>query len=160
MKRPTPTKPRTPKKSRASVKLRQARKHVTVKESLHRLDGPRSPFALMSKTRPNGHFNEWPVQDKNAFVAFLHLVMPLMQLNKDPVPVCEFVSCHLGLPYGIRHWLVQSVLSDVFHEFYVWSADFYGTAEQFLDYATEEDLDVAGVEAMVWAVRLARLERH
>lgn len=111
-----------------------------------------------SSTRPPGHPNDWPLDDKNAFVALVNATYARMARGEKQVGAAHDAAREIGLDGGERHWLVDEMLAGCFGAFYAPSSDLYASAQDFLKWAGERDLEHIGPEAIAWARKLALAE--
>lgn len=109
----------------------------------------------LSRRRPAGHVNNWPIGDYNGFVA---LVQAAVARTEDhPVERVSFAAKELGIHH--RHWLVLAVLAGTYQKFPLCGGHFFAEdAEVFLRMATTHDLEDR--EMADWARRLARAGPH
>lgn len=109
-----------------------------------------------SASRPPGHPNDWPVDDKNAFVLFLKLASARIEASgRNPVEACHAAAKAMQLEGGPCHWLVDAVLAGVFDTFYLRSGDYYAGAGHFVRAGCAIDFKQLGPEEVGYARLLA-----
>lgn len=110
---------------------------------------------MTSARRPDGHPNDWPVADKNAFLVLVVLSKIAVGNGVGEVQAVHDTAKEIGLDGGPGHWLVDEVLNGVFECFYVRSGDHYASAPELLKWGTADDLVRLGPDAVRWARDLA-----
>lgn len=108
-----------------------------------------------SATRPDGHPNDWPVADKNAFLVMVVLSKVAVGNGAGCVRAVHDASREIGLEGGSEHWLVDAILAGVFDCFFIRSGDHYASAMDLVHWGTAEDLALLGPGAIAWARELA-----
>lgn len=111
-----------------------------------------------SSARPPGHPNDWPRDDKNAFVALVTQTYALMARAENEVTAAHEAARKIGLDGGEHHWMCDEMLSGVMGVFYLRSGDHYADAACAVRFATLADLEQMGPEAVTWARVLAEAE--
>lgn len=110
-----------------------------------------------SPTKPPGHVNDWPPNDKNAFVVLVTETYARMARDENEVVAAHGAAREIGLDGGEHHWMCDEMLSGVFGMFYL-SGDHYAGAVGTVKFATLTDLERMGPEAVAWARKLALAE--
>lgn len=111
-----------------------------------------------SPTRPPGHPNDWPLDDKNGFVALVTQTYARMARGENAVGAAHEAAREVGLDGGEHHWMCDEMLSGVMGVFYLRSGDHYAGADCAVRFATLADLEQMGPEAIAWARKLALAE--
>jgi hypothetical protein len=111
-----------------------------------------------SATRPPGHPNDWPLDDKNAFVALLQGIADKQAVEMGQIAAAHASARELELEGKENHWMVDELLGGCFGGFYVRTSDLYANAQDFLKWAGERDFEHIGSEAVAWARKLALAE--
>jgi hypothetical protein len=78
-----------------------------------------------------------------------------MAAGDDEIEACHAAAYEMGLDGGAAHWLVESILANVFGRFYVRSGDHYADAGTLLDHGTVGDLNRLGAGTIAWAKRVS-----
>lgn len=108
-----------------------------------------------SPKRPPGHVNDWPLDDRNAFVALVTETYARMARGEGEVGAAHEAARTVGLDGAESHWMCDEMLSGVFGVFYVRSGDHYADAAGVVRFATLADLEQLGPVAVAWARELA-----
>ncbi|MEM7120561.1 MAG: hypothetical protein AAF563_04740 [Pseudomonadota bacterium] len=110
---------------------------------------------MTSRSRPEGHVNDWPIEDYDAFVGMIELAEG--RGEDHIVDRVALAARELGLRPD--HWLVREALVGVYGKFPVYGGTFYAEdAEAFFRNATPSDL--ADRETVGWAKELAGAVEH
>jgi hypothetical protein len=104
---------------------------------------------------PDGHPNDWPRAERLAFQLMIDLMSQRMSAGEQEIDACHAAAVELGLDGGANHWLVESILANVFGRFYVRSGDFYADAGALLGHGTAGDLNRLGAGTTAWAKRVS-----
>lgn len=110
-----------------------------------------------SATRPSGHPNDWPLDDKNAFVALVTQTYARKARGENEVVAAHGAAREIGLEGGEHHWMCDEMLSGVFGLFYL-TGDHYANGDDAVKFATLADLERMGPETVAWARKLAMAE--
>lgn len=109
-----------------------------------------------SEKRPDGHVSEWPLHDKNAFMALVLGIIARKAAGRGTVEAAHAVAEEIGLEGGQLHWMVDDALASAFHVYYVRSCDLYAGADDFIKWAEARDLAYIGPDAVAFARVLAK----
>ena len=104
---------------------------------------------------PEGHPNDWPRAERLAFQLMIDLMSQRMSAGEQEIDACHAAAVELGLESGANHWLVESILANVFGRFYLRSGDHYADAGTLLVHGTSGDLNRLGAGTIAWAKRVA-----
>lgn len=111
-----------------------------------------------SEKRPPGHVNDWPVHDKDAFLALVNATYARIGRGQAEVQAAHEAAREVGLDGGADHWMTDELLGGVFGVFYVRSGDHYADAAGVVRFATLADLERLGPDAVAWARKLAEAD--
>lgn len=109
----------------------------------------------LSRRKPDGHPNGWPIGDYNALGALIEAA----EARDEGHVVDRVTTAARELGLNPRHWLVQDALASVYEKFPIYDGLCYAEdAEAFLKNAGREDL--RDRETFEWAMRLAGRSQH
>jgi hypothetical protein len=111
-----------------------------------------------SEKRPPGHVSDWPLDDKNAFMALVLGIIAKRAAGRGEIEAAHAVADEIGLAGGQMHWMVDDALASTFHLYYLPSSDIYADAPEFLKWAEGRDLEHIGPDAVAWARVLAKAD--
>ena len=118
----------------------------------------------ISRLKPTGHPNGWPIGDYTAFVELIDLAGKAMRPPEEGEEAADVIleavltaARDVGLPK--KHWLVVDVLESCFGIFPIHGGRYVAVdARSYFRNATPEDLCRAPADRLTWALKLLEAE--